>query len=183
MSRLGQMIGDDMTSVEDPHVQQRLEQLEAENATLRMRLDQVPLLSPDTVAIAVVDPKAKRGRGGTVLATVLIIIGTILAPVALAASWAKVQLSDTDRFVSAFAPLADNPEVQAYLTTQVVTVIEAQVDIPGLTSDVIDGITGLGTGPKVTAALDSLKGVAASGLESLVQSTVSNLVSSAAFAD
>src|ERR1700712_78086 len=176
------MIGDDMTSGADPEVQQRLEQLEAENATLRMKLDQVPALSPDTVAIAVVEPKAKRGRGWTVLATVLIIIGTILAPVALAASWAKVQLSDTDRFVSAYAPLADNPDVQAYITDQVVTLINAQVDIPTLTSEVIDGITSLGTGPRVTTALNSLKGVAASGLEGLVQSTVARFVGSDAFA-
>src|SRR6195952_5996622 len=171
-----------MTSGTDPELQRQLDQLAAENATLRIKLDEVVAVPLDTVAIAVVEPKAKRGRGFTVLATVLIIIGTLLAPVALAASWAKVQLSHTDRFVSAYAPLADNPDVQAYITDQVVTLINAQVDIPTLTSEVIDGITSLGTGPRVTAALNSLKGVAASGLEGLVQSTVNNFVSSDAFA-
>ncbi len=171
-----------MTSGQDPDLQQRLAQLEMENATLRMKLDQVPVLSADTVAIAAVEPKAKRGRGWTVLATVLIVIGTILAPVALAASWAKIQLSDTDRFVAAYAPLAGDPAVQAYITDQVVTLINAQVDIPTLTSEVIDGITSLGTGPRVTTVLESLKGVAASGIEGLVQSTVARFVASDAFA-
>src|SRR4051794_6290410 len=166
-----------MTSAEDP-VRQRLEQLESENATLRMQLAQAPVVSADTVAIAAVEPRAKRGRGWTVLATVLIVIGTLLAPVALAASWAKIQLSNTDRFVAAYAPLAHDPQVQAYITDQVVSLIDQKVDIPTLTSEVIDGITSLGTGPRVTTALQSLKGVAASGLESLVESTVARFVAS-----
>jgi hypothetical protein len=64
----------------------------------------------------------------------------------------------------------------------VVALIDARVDIPTLTSDVIDGITALGTGPRATNALNGLKGVAASGLESLVQSAVAKLVDSDAFA-
>jgi hypothetical protein len=177
-----QSIGDDMTGAPDPDLQRRLDELEAENAALRTQAIDRGAEPTDTVALDVVPGKKKRGRGWTVLATVLIVIGTLLAPVALAASWAKIQLSDTDRFVSAFAPLADNPDVQAYITDQVVTLIDSRVDIPSLTSEVIDGITSLGTGPTATAALNSLKGVAASGLESLVQSTVANLVDSDAFA-
>ncbi len=172
-----------MTGVPDPDLQRRLEELEAENATLKTQAIELGTGSTDTAALDVVQAKKGRGRAWTVLATVLIIIGTLLAPVALAASWAKVQLADTDRFVSAFAPLASDPQVQAYITTQVVTLVEAQVDIPTLTSDVIDGIISLGTGPKATTALNSLKGVAATGLESLVSSTVANLVASDTFAN
>lgn len=171
-----------MTGAPDPELQRRLEELEAENARLKTQAIYLSGASTDTAVLEAVSAKKGRGRSWTVLATVLIIIGTILAPVALAASWAKIQLSDTDRFVSAFAPLADDPAVQAYITDQVVALIDARVDIPTLTSDVIDGITALGTGPRATNALNGLKGVAASGLESLVQSAVAKLVDSDAFA-
>ncbi len=170
-----------MTESTDPELQRHLAELEAENAALKAQAIERAGQPPDTMATDVVPGTKRRSRGWTVLATVLIVIGTLLAPVALAASWAKVQLSDTDRFVAAYGPLADNPDVQAYITSQVVTLINARVDIPKLTSDAIDGITSLGTGPKATAALNSLKGVAASGLESLLSSTVANLVSSDAF--
>src|SRR3954454_14070476 len=171
-----------MTSTTDAELLTRLQQLESENATLRMQLGSVADASADTVAVSVVPVKQGRGRGWTVLATVLIVIGTLLAPVALAASWAKIQLTNTDRFVAAYAPLAHNPQVQAYITDQVVAQVDARVDIPTITSEVIDGITALGTGPVVTTALNSLKGVAASGLEGLVESTVARIVSSDAFA-
>jgi hypothetical protein len=99
------------------------------------------------------------------------------------ASWAKVQLTDTDTFVATYAPLAKDPAVQAYITNQVVDVINQQVNVNQLTSDVIDGITSLGTGPAATKALEALKGPAAQGIQSLIHTTVNNFVTSNAFAD
>ncbi|MCS5733887.1 hypothetical protein [Herbiconiux daphne] len=173
----------------------RLEALEAENAALRQRVDAQPTLpleplggtgggpsgGPSGAPLAAA--KKKRGWGWTLLATVLIVIGAVLAPLAVAASWSKVVLTDTESFVATYAPLADDPRVQAYITDQTVIVINEQVDIPKLTADVIDGITGLGTGPAATRALELLKGPAASGIQSLIQSGVSGFVESDAFAD
>ena len=159
----------------------RIEDLEAENAALRAGEDGVR-----TVPLEPLPPlpqKKQRGWGWTLLATVLILIGAILAPVAVVASWAKVQLTDTDTFVATYAPLAKDPGVQAYITTQVVDVINQQVDVNQLTSDVIDGITSLGTGPAATRALEALKGPAAQGIQSLIHTAVSNFVTSNAFAD
>jgi hypothetical protein len=51
-----------------------------------------------------------------------------------------------------------------------------------VTSQVIDGITDLGTGPVATKALDSLKGPLAQGIVSLMTSTVQKFVASDAFA-
>ena len=160
----------------------RIEELEAENAALRMHPDRVPTepLEPLTPAPAT---KKQRGWGWTLLATVLIVIGAILAPVAVVASWAKVELTDTDSFVATYAPLAKDPAVQAYITNEVVDVINQQVDVEQLTSDVIDGITSLGTGPAATKALEALKGPAAQGIQSLIHTAVGNIVSSPAFAD
>ena len=168
----------DLTKVE---LLRRIQELESENRDLRER-DVVS--APGAVAFEGAAPiKKKRGWPWTLLAVVLITIGSLLAPVAVVASWARVALTDTDRFVAAYAPLADDPGIQAYITDETLDVINEQIDIPQITDDVIDGITELGTGPAATQALELLKGPAASGVESLIRSGVSNFVASDAFAD
>lgn len=170
-----------MPRLSNAELARRVAALEAENAELKYRLDgnsTEPL--PQTAAV--VEPKHKRGWGWTLLAVVLIVIGAILAPVAVVASWAKVQLTDTDAFVATYAPLAKDPGVQKYVTDEAVKVIQENVNIPQLTSQVIDGITGLGTGPVATKALDALKAPLAQGIVSLIQTTVGKFVSSDAFA-
>ncbi|MHC9046512.1 hypothetical protein ACYX8G_18155 [Microbacterium saperdae] len=151
-------------------LQSRLRALEAENAALRSPAPEAPRVR-------------RRTWGRTLLATVLIVLGALLAPVAVVAAWANVQLTDTDRFVTSYAPLADDPAIQALVTTQVVAVIEEQIDIPALTSDVIDGIIDLGTGDRATRALELLKGPAAQGIQSLVGNVVARFVESDAFAN
>lgn len=170
-----------MPNTTNAELARRVAALEAENAALKSRLDEnatQPL--PDSATA--VEPKHKRGWGWTLLAVVLIVIGAILAPVAVVASWAKVQLTDTDAFVTTYAPLAKDPGVQAYVTDEAVKAIQEHVDIPKLTSQVIDGITGLGTGPVATKALNTLKAPLAQGIVSLIQTTVGRFVSSDAFA-
>lgn len=125
----------------------------------------------------------KRSWWWTVLAVVLITVGALIAPFAVVASWARVALTDTDRFVATYAPLAEDPEVQQYVTDEAVAAINEQVNLPQITSDVIDGITQLGTGPAATQALQLLKGPAANGLQSLVENGVSRFVQSEAFED
>ncbi|TDP99187.1 MULTISPECIES: hypothetical protein [unclassified Leifsonia] len=159
---------------------QRIAALEEENAALRMQSGDPSI---DTVPIAPLPPtKRPRSWAWTLLATVLIVLGAILAPVAVVASWAKVQLTDTDSFVTTYAPLAHDPGVQAFVTDEAVKAVQDNVDIDQLTSQVIDGITDLGTGPVATKALESLKGPLAQGVESLLRSTVQRFVASDAFA-
>ncbi|MET0479979.1 MAG: hypothetical protein ABWZ69_01345 [Mycetocola sp.] len=160
-------------------LQRRIEELEAENGALRQQRS-VPPAAP---AVGAAPRQKRRGWGWTLLATVLIVLGAVLAPVALVASWTKTALTDTDRFVATYAPLAEDPQMQAYVTDQVVAVINEQIDIPGITSDVIDGITELGTGPRATEALQALKGPAASGMQTLVENAVTRFVQSDAFAN
>jgi hypothetical protein len=112
-----------------------------------------------------------------------VIVGLLLAPVAVVSAWARLQLVDTDRFVATFAPLVDDPAVQSFVADQVTAAIEEQVDIPKLTSDVFDGITSLDLPEQAENALGLLEGPAAQGLTSLLEQTVHQVVSSEAFAD
>jgi hypothetical protein len=171
-----------MARVTNAELQRRIEELEAENGALRVQVVELPAAQsgPPPAKTSVKDLTG-RSWGWTFLATALIVIGALLAPVAIVAAWAKIDLTDTDRFVATYAPLAKNPAVQAYITTETVDAINKHVNIDKITSNVIDGITGLGTGPLATKALDSLKGPAAAGLKTLVQNKVSAFVHSNAF--
>lgn len=176
-----------MPRLTNAELERRLAELEAENAELRSAAadaaDTLPLYPETAPTVEGAREKRSRSRGWALLSTVLILIGVVLAPVAIVSTWARAQLTDTERFVATFAPLARDPEVRAFVTDQAVTVINDSIDIPRLTSDVVDGITALGTPERATAALEALKGPAAAGIQSLIQSRIAAFVESDAFAD
>ncbi|MDQ1731505.1 MAG: hypothetical protein QOK10_1664 [Pseudonocardiales bacterium] len=107
----------------------KIAQLEAENAALREDLLTQPT-TPVPPLAGQASAHEKRSWGWTLLATALIAIGAVLAPVAIVASWARVQLTQTDSFVAAYAPLANDPAVQAFVTDETLNVIQQNVDIP-----------------------------------------------------
>lgn len=162
----------------DNELEARIAALESENAALRAGLEQGV---EDAAASAA--PKPRRSWGRSLTAVVLIVVGLLLAPVAVITAWARLELADTNRFVATFAPIAEDPAVQAYIGDEVTAAIEDQVDIPGLTSDVFDGIRSLGLPPKADAALGLLEGPATQGIQSLVSDVVDRLVTSEAFED
>ncbi|WP_460520446.1 hypothetical protein [Humibacter antri] len=127
--------------------------------------------------------RKKRGWGWTLLATALVVIAAILAPVAVVSTWAQRELTDTDYFVSTFAPLVTKPAVQDLVVSQSVAAIESNVDIKGITSDVFKGLDGLGLPPRASSALNSLQAPLVAGIKSLITSTVTKFVQSDAFAD
>ena len=127
--------------------------------------------------------RKKRGWGWTLLATVLVVIASLLAPVSVVSTWAQRELTDTDYFVSTFAPLAKKPAVQNLVITQSVSAIESNVDIEGITSDVFSGIDGLGLPPRASSALNALQAPLVAGIKGLITSTVTKFVQSDAFAD
>ncbi len=162
----------------DADLRERIAQLEDENAALRDRLQ----ASPSVPALGEDQKPHLRSRWWTALATVFIVLGCLLAPLAVISGWAKATLTDTDAFVARFAPLADSPQVQSFVIDKAVATIDENVDIEQLTTDVIDGIKALGTRPRASAALDALKGPAASGIETLIRNGVTSFVTSDAFA-
>ena len=115
-------------------------------------------------------------------AALLITIGVILAPVSVVAYWTKGYINDTDRFVASLAPLAQDPAVQAYLVDEIVTVVNDNGDIDGITSDLFDGLANLDLPPAARNALVLLEQPAIQGVQGLIRSTATNVVASDAFA-
>ncbi len=160
-----------------------VQQLQEENERLRAEVqvaETAPAVSADVGAPAA---RRRRGRGRTVASVALVVIGLVLAPVAVAANWAESQLADTEAFVGTFAPLAQDPAVRAFVIDEVMTAVEQQVDFEQTTSDVFDAVDQLGLPPKASAALGALKRPAALGLQSLATTVVTQFVESPAFAD
>jgi hypothetical protein len=114
---------------------------------------------------------------------VLIVIAALLVPISIITAWARVQLVDEEQFVGTLAPLADNTAVQGMIIDETMDAIQSRVDFAQLTSDVFDGIAGLGLPPRASQALQTLEAPAAQGLQNLVDTAVTRVVESDQFAD
>lgn len=133
--------------------------------------------------------RSARGRSGgrasrwrAAVAAALVLLGVLLAPVAAVTGWARWTLTDTERFVATYAPLARDPAVQSYVVDQGMAAVEERVDFDGLTAEVVEGLVRLGTGPRATTALRTLQGSLAEGLRSQVRDGLSTFVASDQFA-
>lgn len=131
---------------------------------------------------AAVAGRRRGARARSATAAALVLLSALLAPFAVLGAWAQLQLVDTDRFVQAFAPLAEKPEVQAFVAEQVVQGIEQSVDIDGVVSDLFSGVASLDLPRSAAAALPLLEGAAAQGVRSLIADGAAALVESPRFA-
>jgi hypothetical protein len=159
-------------------LRERVAQLERENSTLRGQVESHASAVPDEK----VSSRRPRGPGWTVLAAVLIVLGCLMAPLAVVSSWAKATLTETDAFVATYAPLARNPEVQSFVVDQVAAAIDQNVNLDQYIVDVVDGIKALGTRPRASAALDALTGTAIQSVQTVVRNRIEDFVASEAFA-
>ncbi|MFJ5679970.1 hypothetical protein [Streptomyces sp. NPDC093097] len=77
-------------------------------------------------------PPGRPRRARSLAGGALLVIGMLLLPLSLAAVWARSQLTDTDRYVAAVAPLAGNPAVQDALVHDVTDGVMPHVRLDGL---------------------------------------------------
>jgi hypothetical protein len=121
-------------------------------------------------------------RWRTVVASVLIVLGCVLAPVSVLGVWARSQVTDTDRYVETMAPLASHPDVQEALTNRITIAIMQYVDVSDLVRETADALAGAGLPPRAADALRGLSGPAEAGARSFIHDQVSRVVKSDAFA-
>jgi hypothetical protein len=121
-------------------------------------------------------------RWRTVVASVLIVLGCVLAPLSVLGAWARSQVTDTDRYVETMAPLASHPDVQEALTNRITIAIMQYVDVSDLVRETADALAGAGLPPRAADALRGLSGPAEAGARSFIHDQVSRVVKSDAFA-
>ena len=157
-----------------------LERLRAEVATLRMQ----PRHAETASGGAVNTGRVARQRWRTIVATLLIVLGCVLAPLAGVAVWARNQVTNTDRYVATVTPLASDPAIQNAITNQITTQVFTYLDVQGLTTQAIDAVAQRGSlPPRVADQLQALSTPIANGIQSFTRTQVAKVVQSDAFAD
>jgi hypothetical protein len=116
------------------------------------------------------------------LAILLIVLGSLLAPLAVTAVWVNSQVSDTDRYVATVAPLARDPALQRAVTDRITLEVFNRIDIAGLTNQVADALTRQGAPPAVGTALQGMATPIAAGVQNWVHDQIAKLVASDEFA-
>jgi hypothetical protein len=115
------------------------------------------------------------------VATVLIVIGCILAPVSVVAVWSANQVSDTGRYIANIEPLIHEPAVQNALTDKVTTAITSHLDVTGYVSQAAGLLSSRGL-TRVGALLTSFGPSIASAVTGYIHSTVHKIVTGPRFA-
>lgn len=129
-----------------------------------------------------------RGLWRWVAATFLIVLGAASIPLSVLAGWIKDDVLNTDHFVATYGRLADDPEFQRFIATQVTEVAADQIEealptggIGALTSGLSDV---LGALPVPSEWADKVEGIPEDidqGITNLVYDATTSFVASDAF--
>ena len=157
-----------------------LQRLRAEVATLRSQAQQAGVAgSGRSVAVG----RGARQRWRTIVATLLIVVACVLAPLSVVAIWTRNQVTNTDRYVATVTPLASDPAIQNAIADQITAQVFTYIDIKGLTTQAVDALAGRGLSPDVAGQLQGFAVPIANGVQSFTRSQVGKIVESDAFAD
>jgi hypothetical protein len=151
--------------------------LQAEIDRLRAEVDH-----GHPAAASAATPRGPRtGVWRPVVVTVLLVLVGLLGPLAVVATWAHDEISDTNRYVQTVTPLASDPAVQHAIADRVTAEIFARIDVSGVTQQAIDALTARGLPPRASASLAALATPLANGIESFVHKQVLRLVQTPQF--
>jgi hypothetical protein len=127
---------------------------------------------------------AHRRRIGwrTPVATLLIVLGCVLAPVSVLAVWSANQVSDTSRYIANIEPLIHDPAIQNALTDRVTNEITSRLNVTGLTNQAAALLTGKGL-DRVGTLLQSFGPSIASAVNGFIHDQVRKIVTSPQFAN
>jgi hypothetical protein len=125
-------------------------------------------------------PRHRLGWRGPV-ATLLIVLGCLLAPISVLAVWTATQVSDTSRYVENVTPLVHDPAVQSALTDKVTSAITTRLDV---TSAVNKAASALGTNglPRLDTLLRGAAPAISSALAGFIHGQVHKIVTGPRFA-
>ena len=144
----------------------------------RLRAETAGLQHPGEAPAPV---RARRGRWRAPVAAVLIVLGCVLAPVAVVGVWSANQVSDTSRYVANVEPLVHNPAVQNALTDKLTIEISRHLNVTGYVNQAATLLSGKGL-PRVGRLLQTFAPSVASAVTGFIHSAVHKIVTSPRFA-
>ncbi|GAA2231934.1 hypothetical protein [Streptomyces indiaensis] len=113
--------------------------------------------------------------------SVLLLLTLVLAPLAVVAAWVHDTVSDTDRYVATVAPLASAPPVQDVLINRLTDRVVDNVDVQAVTDSLARTLQDAGAPPRVIAGAESLEGPLRNAVRTVVDRTVTGVITSDAF--
>jgi hypothetical protein len=115
-----------------------------------------------------------------IIAALLIIVATLLAPFAVGALWAERTITETDTFVETLAPLQDDPAVQQTVAAEVSTALIDAIDAKTRITEALSNLNG----PLAEIRPDSAIAEAiSSGINGAIESGVTSYTQSDRFGD
>ncbi|WP_062377813.1 hypothetical protein [Demequina pelophila] len=173
-----------MTEPNTADFEARLAALEAENLRLRAALDDQA--TRPALGVTATHPAAASStgshRGRAFLAIALIVLATVIAPLATVAAFAVREASDTEAFVRTLAPLASDPAVQALVVDEATQAIDAALDTDALVDDLLTSVFDEDTSPRLANASELLGPLLADQARVAIRSALTAVVESRAFA-
>src|SRR6516164_437974 len=127
-------------------------------------------------------PPRRRVSWRTPVSALLIVIGCVLAPVAVVGVWTANQVSDTNRDVANIEPLIHDPAIQNALTDKITTAITTRLNVTGLSSQAADTLTSRGF-TRVGSLLKTFGPALSSAVTGYVHNFVHKVITSERFAN
>jgi hypothetical protein len=144
-----------------------LQRLRAETADLHHQAEAGP-------------PRRRHNGWRAPVAVILIVIGCVLAPIAVVGVWANREVSDTGRWVATVEPLIHDPNIQNTLTDKITNVITEQLNVNGLITQAATELNNRGL-TRISSLLTTFGPQIASSVNSFIRSTVHSVITSPAF--
>jgi hypothetical protein len=117
-----------------------------------------------------------------IIAALLIIIASLLAPFAIGSLWAERTITDAEAFKETLAPLTDDPLVRQTVSTEVSAAIIEAIDAEGRAEQLLGNLTGPLADLRGGTSVDSVIAAAiASGVNNAITSGVDSYVESDRF--
>jgi hypothetical protein len=82
-------------------------------------------------------PAKPKHRIRSIFATILIVVGSVLAPIAGITVWVRNQVLNTDRYVATIAPLSKNPAIASVAASEVTKQLYSRIDLQAEIKDVL----------------------------------------------
>src|SRR5215469_2388038 len=123
--------------------------------------------------------KERRRRFGWrgPVATVLIVLGCILAPLSVLGIWTANQISDTNRYVATVTPLVNDPAIQRALTDKITNRIVTAINVQGLATQTAAELNQRGL-PRAANLVRNFSGSIASAVQGFVNNGVAKVITS-----